>query len=82
MQTHTWTTHSALRVRALPGKHAKGASRPDSPGKTANKILITALLLGSLAAGSAAVSEYAVAASHANAHHHAAAPIVQNPWMY
>jgi hypothetical protein len=75
MQNHTpTTTHPALRARAVPGKHAKGLSP--------RRILITAILLGSVAAGSAAVSEYALAASHTNAHHHAAGPIVKNPWMY
>jgi hypothetical protein len=82
MQTQTSTTHPALRARAVPGRHAKGPSGTDSRARTAHRILITAVLLGSVAAGSAAVSEYAMAASHANAHHHAAAPIVKNPWMY
>jgi hypothetical protein len=74
MQTHTRMTRSGLRARTATGRHAKGPQR---------RILITALLLGALAVGSAAVSEYGNATSHGKAHHPTSAVTgVRNPWMY
>jgi hypothetical protein len=74
MQTHTRKTRSGLRAPAATGRHAKGPQR---------RILITALLVGTLAAGSAAASEYSSATSHVKAHHPTSAVTgVRNPWMY
>jgi len=80
MKTHGWTTHIDMSPRAIPGKHAKGAHR-STPSHTGHRILAMALLLGSLAAGSAALSGYA--SGHVLGHDLVGAEQVLNtPWMY
>jgi hypothetical protein len=81
MQTHTWKARPLGRTRAVAGKHAKRAPHTNPPGKIARRILITALLLGSLAAGSAAISHNATATGSVSAHHQTAAK-PDSPWMY
>ena len=80
MQTYPCKTRPVLRPRAVPGKHAKSSLRTDSPGRTARRILFTAFLLGSLAAGSAATFEHGSAPGSVTAH--AVVPPIMNPWMY
>ena len=81
MQTHSQTTHLAMPVRTIPGRHAKGTRRSNTPSDAAHRIVITGLLLAGLAAGSAAMSGYAT--GHLTAHDlMAARPIVDTPWMY
>lgn len=83
MQTRMSKARPGSRARAVPGKQTKGAARTDQPGKTARRILVSALLLGSLAVGSAAASQYATATGHVSAHHQTAVgPINNSPWMY
>jgi len=83
MQTHTSKMRSPLRPLAAPGKHARCSARSDSPGKRARRILVTALLLGGLAVGSAATAEYATAPGHASVHHPSAVGSDGNvAWMY
>jgi hypothetical protein len=82
MHTHARRTRPSVRVRSIPGKHAKVAPRTDQPGKAARRIVVTALL-GSLAVGSAATAEYAAASGHATTHHPAAiGPTTNDRWMY
>jgi hypothetical protein len=75
MQTHTRQTRPEFRARAVPGRHAKDPRR---------RILVTALLVGCLVAGSAAAaSEFAGATSHAKVHHPTSAVVIpKNPWIY
>lgn len=81
MNTHRRMTRIGMSPPAVRGKHAKGASRTDSPRDAAHRIVLTALLLGSLAASSAALSAHvggaAVARDLAGAEH-----ILNTPWMY
>jgi hypothetical protein len=65
-------------MRAIPGRHAKGALS----GKAARKILVPAVL-GSLAVGSAAAVHYASATGSVSAHHRTEVSVSKNvPWMY
>lgn len=82
MQTPPSRTHPSLGPRAVPGKHAKSARRNVPPGKTARRILVSSLLVGGVAAGSAATFEYATATSHVTTHHQDAGRTVHSPWMY
>jgi hypothetical protein len=82
MHTHIWKKRPASPARAVPGKHARGASHSHPQGRTARRILITGLLLGSLAAGSAAIFQSATATGSVSAHHQAATSTVDSPWMY
>jgi len=81
MQSYSWRTRPVLTARAVPGRHAKSSPSADSPGKTAGRILITGLMVGSLAAGSAATYELSHATGSMSAHHGSAMAIF-NPFMY
>lgn len=84
MQTHTQNARPVLGPRAVSGKHAKSAPRAALPGKTASRILIPALLLGSLAAGTAAAPEFALAMGSMSAHYQTVVGLVVHTpsWMY
>jgi ABC-type uncharacterized transport system permease subunit len=82
MQTPTCSTPPSLRARAVQGKHAKGARRDVSPGSRARRILVTSLVVGGVAAGSAAAFEYAAAPGHVTTHHQVAGRTNHSPWMY
>lgn len=83
MQAQTRSTRPTRSARAVPGKHAKSGWRAYSPRKTAHRILVAALLVGSLAAGSAAVAEHAAARSPMTTHHQMVAKSTINVnWMY
>jgi hypothetical protein len=74
MQTQTQPPRPGLRARAVPGRHVKGTSRT-------RRILIAALMLSGLAAGSVAAS--GVTGGHPDSHHkQSAVSGVRNPWMY
>jgi hypothetical protein len=83
MHNHTRRTRPFGRARAIPGKHAKVAPRPDHAGKAVRRIAVTALL-SSLAVGSAAGASYAASTGHATTHHPVAiGPTTTNDrWMY
>jgi hypothetical protein len=55
-----------------------------APRKGAGNFLVTSLLIGGLALGSAAAFEYVCVSSHFVVHGHVAAgaPVTQSPWMY
>jgi len=81
MQAQTRPMHPALRARAVQGKHAKRAR--NAPARKARRILVSALLLSGLAAGSAAASENATTTGHVSTHHQTAVGSIKNsPWMY
>jgi hypothetical protein len=80
MQSYSWRTRPVLPARSVPGRHAKSSPSADAPGKTAGRILITAVMVGSLAAGSAATYELSATGSM-SARHHSALTIF-NTFMY
>ena len=95
MKTHRWIPHVVTQERTDPVETLTGAQRTYPLTQATRRILILALVLGSLGADAAAWSGYA-SANQANAHPLAgtisltakAAPIshglgsISNPWMY
>jgi len=62
---------------AVSGRHAKGRRRTDPAPGTAHRILVVALLTGSLAASSAVLSGHTVTHDLKSAEY-----ILNTPWMY
>jgi hypothetical protein len=95
MKTHRWIPHVVTQERTDPVETLTGAQRTDPLAQATRRILILALVLGSLGADAAAFSGY-VSADQANAHPSAgtislsakASPIshslsnISNPFMY
>jgi hypothetical protein len=95
MKTHRWIPHVVTQERTDPVETLTGAQRTDPLAQATRRILILALVLGSLGADAAAWSGYA-RADQANAHPSAgtislaakASPIshgignISNPFMY
>jgi hypothetical protein len=95
MKTHRWIPHVVAQERTDPVETLTGAQRTDPLAQATRRILILALVLGSLGANAAAWSGYA-SADQANAHQLAgtislttkASPVshgigdISNPWMY
>jgi hypothetical protein len=97
MKTHRWIPHVVTQERAVPVEALTGAQRTDPLAQAGRRILILALVLGSLGADAAALAGYA-SADHANAHQPAgnislaasSSPIrtstgsgsISSPWMY
>jgi hypothetical protein len=74
MQTQMQPVRPGLRTRAVSGKHVRRS-------KKARRILVAALMLSGVAAGSLATS--GVTAGHPSSHHkQSAVSTVRNPWMY
>jgi hypothetical protein len=67
MKTHRWIPHVVTQERTVPVETLTGAQRTDPLAQAARRILILALVVGSLGADAAALSGYA-SADHANAH--------------
>jgi hypothetical protein len=95
MKTHRWIPHVVTQERTDPVETLTGAQRTDPLAQATRRILILAVVLGSLGAGTAALSGYA-SADQVNAHQLAgttsltakASPIshgigsISNPFMY
>jgi hypothetical protein len=95
MKTHRWITHVVTQERTVPVETLTGTQRTDPLAQAARRILILALVLGSLGADAAAWSGYASAAQ-ANAHQTTgnvslaanvlpvSPPVghISNPWLY
>lgn len=97
MKTHRWIPHVVTLERTVPVEALTGAHRTDPLAQAGRRILILALVLGSLGADAAALAGYA-SADHANAHQPAGnislaantSPIrtstgsgsISSPWMY
>jgi hypothetical protein len=97
MKTHRWIPHVVTQERIDPVETLTGARRPDPLSQATRRILILALVLGSLGAEAAAFSGYA-SAGQADAHQPAGAislaarvspanhstgkSSISNPWMY
>lgn len=97
MKTHRWIPHVVTQERTVPVETLTGAQRTDPLAQAGRRILILALVLGSLGADAAALAGYA-SADHANAHQPAGnislaantSPIststgtgsISHPWMY
>jgi hypothetical protein len=67
MKTHRWIPHVVGQTPTAQVGALTGAQRTDPLVQAARRILILALVLGSLGADAAALSGYA-SADHANAH--------------
>ena len=67
MKTHRWIPHVVTQERTVPVETLTGAQRTDPLAQATRRILILALVLGSLGADAAALSGYA-SADQANAH--------------
>jgi hypothetical protein len=67
MKTHRWIPHVVTQERTVPVHSLAGAQRADPLAQASRRILILALVLGSLGADAAALSGYA-SADQANAH--------------
>jgi hypothetical protein len=67
MNTHRWIPHVVTQERTVQVEALTGAQRTDPLGQAARRILILALVLGSLGADAAAFAGY-ISADHANAH--------------
>jgi hypothetical protein len=94
MKAHRWIPHVITQERTDPVETLTGAQRTDPLAQATRRILILALVLGSLGADAAALSGYA-SADQANAHQLARSisvpanvlptgrhAIIPNPWMY
>jgi hypothetical protein len=95
MKTHRWIPHVVMQERTDPAETLTGVQRTDPLAQATRRILILALVLGSLGADAAAFSGYA-SADQANAHPSAGnisltakgSPIshsigsISDPWMY
>jgi hypothetical protein len=97
MKTHRWIPHVVAQERTDPVETLTGAQRTDPLAQAARRILILALVLGSLGADAAAWSGYASTAQ-ANAHQSAGnisltakttpnsaitgIGSISNPWMF
>jgi hypothetical protein len=97
MKTHRWILHVVTQERFVPAHALAGAHHIDPLAQAGRRILILALVLGSLGADAAALAGYA-SADHANAHQPAGnislaantSPMrtstgsgsVSSPWMY
>jgi hypothetical protein len=97
MKTHRWIPHVVTQTPTVQVGALTGAQRTDPLVQAARRILILALVLGSLGADAAALSGYA-SADHANTHQPAGnislaastSPIrtstgpgsISSPWMY
>jgi hypothetical protein len=95
MKTHRWMPHVVTQERTVPAETLAGTQRTDPLALAARRILILALVLGSLGADAAAWSGY-TSAAQANAHQTVGnitlaasdSPIstsvgnISNPWMY
>jgi hypothetical protein len=95
MKTHRWIPHVLTQERTVLAATLTGTQRTDPLTQSARRILILALVLGSLGADAAAWSGY-VSAAQANAHQSAgnisvaanvlpiSTPVghISNPWMY
>jgi len=66
MKTHRWIPHVVTQER-VPVEALTGTQRTDPLTQASRRILILALVLGSLGADAAAVAGY-TSADHANAH--------------
>jgi hypothetical protein len=90
MKTHRWIPHVLTQASAVPVESLTGAQRTDPLVQAASRILILALVLGSLGADAVALSDHA----HAGQAHQSAANITasaslsstshitDSPWMY
>jgi hypothetical protein len=87
MKTHRWIPHVVAQERAVPAEALTGAHRAYPKAQAASRILVLALVLGSLGADAAAFASL----DHANAHqamvaidHAAGASLnsISHPWMY
>ena len=67
MKTHRWIPHVITQERGVPVEALTGTQRTDPLTQAGRRILILALVLGSLGADAAALAGYA-SADHANAH--------------
>ena len=67
MKTHRWIPHVVTQERTVLADTLAGAQRTEPLAQTASRILILALVLGSLGADAAALSGYRSAAQ-ANAY--------------
>jgi hypothetical protein len=67
MKTHRWIPHVVTQERIVPAEALTGTQRTDPLAQAGRRILILALVLGSLGADGVALSGYATAAQ-ANAH--------------
>ena len=81
MQTRMPKAHPSSLALTVPGKHAKGATRNDQPRTKACRILFLTLLLGGLAAGSAAASQV-TGTGRVSTVNQATVGSVNSPWMY
>lgn len=97
MNTHRWIPHVVTQERVVPVEPLTAAQRTDPLAQTARRVLILALVLGSLGADAVALSGYASAAQ-ANAYQSAgnvslaahSSPNststgignISSPWMY
>jgi hypothetical protein len=95
MKTHRWIPHVVTQERTVPVEALTGAQRTDPLAQATRRILILALVLGSLGADAAALSGFA-SADQTNAHLLAsnisltakASPLstgishISNPFMY
>jgi hypothetical protein len=96
MNTHRWIPHVVTQARTVPVETLTGAQRADPLVQAARRILILALVIGSLGADAAAWSGYA-SVGQASAHQPAGnirlaasvspislspSHITDSPWMY
>jgi hypothetical protein len=94
MKTQRWIPHVATQARTVPVESLTGVQRTDPLGQAARRILILALVLGSLGADAAAFSGYA-SGDQANAHQptgnisleanlspSSTGHNISNPWIY
>jgi hypothetical protein len=97
MKTHRWIPHVVTQERTVPVESLTAAQRSDPLAQTARRVLILALVLGSLGADAVALSGYASAAQ-VNAHQSAGnvslvantspnststgSGNISHPWMY
>jgi hypothetical protein len=81
MQIQSEMTYAARPVPAFPGRHAKGR-RTGVPGGTVRRILITALLISGLAAGSAAISGHAASGPRSAPRQTSVKYVPNTPWLY
>jgi hypothetical protein len=67
MKTHRWIPHVVTQERIVPVESLTGTQRSDPLGQAGRRILVLALVIGSLGADAAALAGY-TSAEHANAH--------------
>jgi hypothetical protein len=83
MQTQSQMTHAVSAGRGISGRHARAPGRTGLPGRAARRIVVTALLLSGLVAGSVAASSGHGTTGQRAAHNQTGVKYVPNtPWMY